>query len=90
MKDITVAFCNLGVVYSLWQCEVVCYGELCGQRPYILSEEGGSHMDRKGHGKTIMNKTCLVTSVTSETIFSITLAKVSWGGGVEMTMNDRH
>ena len=38
-------------------------------------------MDRKGHEKRIMSKTCLVASVASETNFSITLANASSGVG---------
>lgn len=89
MKDLTVAFHSLGVVYSLWQYEAIFCGELCGQRLCLFSGEDGGRMDRKGHGKRIMNKTCLVTSVASETIFSITLARVSSGEGEERGGNDR-
>lgn len=89
VEDILVAFYNPREVYSSWLCEAIFYGELCSQRLCLLSVEGNSHMDRKEYGKNMMNKTCLVTSVTSETILSIILANVSpgWGQGqkVEMT-----
>lgn len=60
---------------------------MCGQRLYLFSGEDDGHMDRKGHEKRIVSKTCLVASVASETNFSITLANVHSGvgrKGVEM------
>lgn len=65
----------------LWQCEAIFYSELCGQRLCLFSGEDDGHMDRKGHEKRIVSKTCLVASVASETNFSITLANMSSGVG---------